>query len=181
MYRYFKKNDNTDHISEWKSKGLSDEIIKPPTSNNSLAPKLSYVGNGIRVTFNGSCFKQDTLPYTRGTIVNKCIFYELSSNLNYNQNITLENCFFGAVKLINNADINKYKYPGHGTEFDGHGSFLFPSGGFGQNVIIFGVNMSSSLHVDNKKIYILILGEGPTQGIDGTTLTAEKNIQLILL
>ena len=28
---------------------------------------------------------------------------------------------------------------------------------------------------------ILILGEGPTQGLDGTTLTAEKSIQLTLL
>ena len=36
--------------------------------------------------------------------------------------------------------------------------------------------MSSSVHVDNKKKYILILGEGPTQRLDGTTLTAEKKI-----
>ena len=41
--------------------------------------------------------------------------------------------------------------------------------------------MSSSVHVDNKKHDILILGESPTQGLDGTTLTAEKNIQLTLL
>ena len=34
--------------------------------------------------------------------------------------------------------------------------------------------MSSSVNVDNKKKYILILGEGPTQGLDDTTLTAEK-------
>ena len=34
--------------------------------------------------------------------------------------------------------------------------------------------MSSSVHVDNKKKYILILGEGPTQGLDDTTETAEK-------
>ena len=39
MYRYLKKIGNIDHISEWKSKGLSDGIIKsPPTSNDSLAP-----------------------------------------------------------------------------------------------------------------------------------------------
>ena len=38
--------------------------------------------------------------------------------------------------------------------------------GFGRNVIIFGVDMSSSVHVNNKKKYILILGEGPTQGLD---------------
>ena len=34
--------------------------------------------------------------------------------------------------------------------------------------------MSSSAHADNKKKDILILGEDPTQGLDGTTLTAEK-------
>ena len=34
--------------------------------------------------------------------------------------------------------------------------------------------MSSSTHADNKKKDILILGEDPTQGLDGTTLTAEK-------
>ena len=34
--------------------------------------------------------------------------------------------------------------------------------------------MSSSVHVDNKKKDILILGEGPTQGLNDTTLTAEK-------
>ena len=34
--------------------------------------------------------------------------------------------------------------------------------------------MSSSVHIDNSKKYILILGEGPTQELDSTTLTAEK-------
>ena len=33
--------------------------------------------------------------------------------------------------------------------------------------------MSSSLHVDNKKKDILIVGNGPTQGLDDTTITAE--------
>ena len=33
--------------------------------------------------------------------------------------------------------------------------------------------MGSSVHVDNKGKDILILGEGPTQGLDGTTFTAE--------
>ena len=41
MYKYFKKIGDTDYISEWKYKGLSDEIIKSPTtSNNSLAPVI---------------------------------------------------------------------------------------------------------------------------------------------
>ena len=41
--------------------------------------------------------------------------------------------------------------------------------------------MSSSAHVNNKKEDILGLAEGPIHVLDGTTLTAEKNIQSISL
>ena len=57
--------------------------------------------------------------------------------------------------------------------FDSQSEFLFSDGSYGKNVIIFGADMSSSVHVDNKGKNILILGEGPTQGLDYTTLTAE--------
>ena len=43
----------------------------------------------------------------------------------------------------------------------------------GRNVIIFGADMSSSIHVDSKNKNILILCEGPTEGLDDTALTAE--------
>ena len=82
------------------------------------------------------------------------------------------NFLFGAVKVTKNADISKYKYFGYGIGFDGKGVFSRPSGGFSNNAIIFGVDMSSSVHIDNTKKDILILGEGPTQGMGGTTLTA---------
>ena len=42
-----------------------------------------------------------------------------------------------------------------------------------KNVIIFGVDMSSYVHVDNKKKHISVLGKGPTQELDDTMLTAE--------
>ena len=57
--------------------------------------------------------------------------------------------------------------------FDRRSSFSFPSGGFAQNVLIFGAHMSISIHIDNKKKDILVLGRGPTQGLE-CTLTAEK-------
>ena len=50
----------------------------------------------------------------------------------------------------------------------------------GENVIILGVDMSSSVHIDNKDKYILIPGEGPTQGLDDTTLTAESKYPINL-
>ena len=80
---------------------------------------------------------------------------------------------FGVVKLIRNADTDKYKYSGYGTGFDRCETFSIANG-FGKNVTVFGVDMSSSVHVDNKKKDLLILGEAPTQELDDTTLTAGK-------
>ena len=50
-----------------------------------------------------------------------------------------------------NADIDKYKYSGYGIGFDRKGSFSFSGIGLGRNVIIFGVEMSSSTKIDNRK------------------------------
>ena len=60
---YFKRASNTNnYVLSWKPKGLSDEIIKPPsTSNNALNPLLNYVGTKIRVEFKGSCLEKDEI------------------------------------------------------------------------------------------------------------------------
>ena len=64
---------------------------------------------------------------------------------------TLKNFLFGAVRLTEKSAINKYQYSSYGIGFDRKSSFSFPVGGFYQNVIIFGVHMSSSVPVDNNK------------------------------
>ena len=46
----------------------------------------------------------------------------------------------------------------------------------GKNAIIFGVDMSSSVHIDNNKKDVSILGEVPTQ--DDTTLRAEAQYSI---
>ena len=45
-----------------------------------------------------------------------------------------------------------------------------------KNVIIYGVNMSSSVHIDKKEKYILILGEGPIEGLDNTKFNSKSSI-----
>ena len=80
---------------------------------------------------------------------------------------------FGSVKLPKNADLDKYKYSGYGIGLDSRSEFAFTDESFGKNVIIFGADMNSSVHIDNKEKYILILGGRPTQRLDDTTLTAE--------
>ena len=165
---------NTNLISSWKSKGLSAESIKPiTTSDNSLTLELNYYATKTRVKLNGSWSEQSKISYTHSTIVNIYIVYELGASSSHENDPTLKNCLFGAVTLTKNADIDKYGYSGYGIGFDRRGSFSFPGGGFGQNVIIFGVDMSSSAHIDNKKKDILVLGKRPSEGLQHT-LNAEK-------
>ena len=72
MHMCFKKIGNTDHTLSQKSKQLSDESIKhPSTSDNIYNSLLNYVGTKIRVKFNGSCLKQNKNIYAHGKIVNK--------------------------------------------------------------------------------------------------------------
>ena len=158
---------------------LSAESIKPPTtSDNSLTPKLNHYGTRTRVKFNGSCFngsslQQSKISYTHSTKVKIYIFYELAASGSHNNDPTPNNCWFGAVTLTKNTDLDRYKYSGYGIGFERRTSFSFTSSGLGQNVLIFGVDMSSSEHIDNKKKDILFLGKGPTKGLEHT-LIAEK-------
>ena len=170
-----------DYVLSWKSKGLSAETIKPPTtSDNSLTPELNYYGTKTRVKFTGSCLKQSKISYTHGKVVNIYIVYELGASSSHVNDPTLKNCLFGAVTLTKNADIDKYGYSGYGIGFDRRSSFSFPGGEFGQNILIFGACMSSSAHIDSKKKDILVLGKGPTQGLQ-YTLTAEKICSNLIL
>ena len=129
----------------------------------------------MRVKFTGSCLKQSVISYTHRKIVNIYVVYELGASTSNNNDPTRKNCLFGGVTLTKNADIDKYGYSSYGIRFDRRSSFSFPGGGFGQNVLLFGADMSSSAHADNKKKDILFLGKGPTQGLEHT-LTAEKNV-----
>ena len=71
VHKYIKIIANTKYISEWKSKGLSEESIKPfPASDNSLASLIDYYSYNKRVEFNGSILRQPKVSYTHGKIVN---------------------------------------------------------------------------------------------------------------
>ena len=177
MGKYSKLNSfagAADYVLSWQSKGLSNENIRPPTtSDSSLTPELNYYGTKTRVKFTRSCLKQSSHILTHKKVVNIYIVYELGVSSSNFSDPTIKNCLFGAVTLTKNVDIEKYKYSGYGIGFDRRSSFSFTGGGFGQNVLIFGVDMSTSIHIDNKGKDILVLGRGPTQGLE-RTLTAEK-------
>ena len=153
MRKYFKRVagvGNGNYIYFWKYKGLSDEnIITPVAIDYPLNLKLSHFGTKRCIEFNGSCSKQDKITHNRGKAVNIYIVCEMSKKYDISSYFYTGKLLVLAVSLTN-ADIDRYKYSGYGTGFDRKGLFSV-SNGVGRNVIIFGVGMSSSPHIDNKK------------------------------
>ena len=161
--------NNTLPILSWQSKESFTEYIDPPT--NSLSPSINYVGSNINIQSN-------KLTNTYGKVVKIYIVYELGASSSYVNDRTLKNCSFSAVILTKNTDISKYGYSGYGIGFDRRGSSSFPSGGFGQNVLIFGWDMSSSAYIDNrtKDIFGYISSWKRTNTRIRTYINCRKNV-----
>ena len=89
----------------------------------------------------------------------------------------LKNCLFGAIEAArpgNTTDPDNFIYSGYGIVFEHTGTFSHPEGNLARNVIIFGADMSSSVHASNKTKVILLLGKGLIQKIERATVYAEK-------
>ena len=81
---------------------------------------------------------------------------------------------FLVLPLTENADPDKYFYSGCAIGFGMRRTFLLSGGSeFGKNVIISRISNSSSAYFDNRNKDMLILGNGPTDGLDDTSLTRE--------
>ena len=125
------------------------------------------------IGFNGHCLIKSNICIPN-KLINLYISYTLGPQLiNFNTNFRLCNCLFESVKLTKTSDLDNNKYTNYDIGFDSREEYSLPDGSVGKNVIIFGVDMSSPVDADNKEKDILILGKGPTQGLDGTTFTAE--------
>ena len=132
----------------------------------------------MSVKFNGSYFVQSKVLHpNNNNVVNIYIIYKLDTiNNTRNTDYTIQNALFGAVKITKNSGILKNKYEGYGICFDGGGTFTKGNITSGKNVIIFGADMSFSIHANNRTNNIYVLGDFLVQGINGTSIYAEKNL-----
>ena len=112
-------------------------------------------------------------------MANLFIVYELDTgSRDLNTEFFLNDCLFGVVKLTKNADTDRYKYSGYGIGFDSQSAFSLPDVSIGKILIIFGPDIRSYVHIDNKGKYILTLGEEPMQGLNYAILTAEAKYSI---
>ena len=88
---------------------------------------------------------------------------------NPTNNLRFKNYLFGLTSIVKILIKKKVC----GTTFDSASSWSFGND-FARNVIIFGVDNHSSSHLGNLKNNVLVLGEGPTYGINGSFDSPEK-------
>ena len=152
---------NISGILEWKAKDIYDSsnknLLNSVQNTKTVSPNIKKnIIDQLYVSFNGNYFKQDpiTIP---NNVINIYVVYKLDPIISTrNTDHTIQNPLFAAMKITKNTDFSKNNYTGYGLCFDEGGEFghTVKHGNFNRvtnakNVILFGVDTSSSIHVTN--------------------------------
>ena len=165
-------------ILEWKSKDIYDSLNKNVLNSvqniKNVAPDIKNINGQLYAFFNGNYFEQDPITIPNNVINIYCV-YPLDPILSTRDTtFTIQNALFGAMEITKDTDTLKYNYKGYGICFYEGGTFSKGTINNGKNVIIFGVHESPLVHANNKADNIYVMGDLFVQGINDTTLYAEK-------
>ena len=175
--------------SVWKSTGifnyLSNSNMNAVGDSKGILPKLKNDGR-INVYFSGNHFRQNKviIPNNNNVINSYCVYEMDPIASTRDTSFTIQNALFGAMQITKDPSNNsKNNYKGYGLCFDERSNFshtITQDGrqrtSNGKNVVIFGADMSSSIHATNRATHIYCFGEGLTQGINDTTIYAQKKL-----
>ena len=178
---------NPKNISEWKSTGIynhsSNSSMSTVTNTKTNLPNFKYDGR-MHVHLNGNHFQQIVagIPNNDDVINIYCVYQLDPIASTRDTSYTIQNSLFGAMQITKNAtDYDKNNYKGYGICFDERSKFghTMSEGGRthitnGKNVLIFGADINFSIHESNRANHLYIMGDGLTQGINDTTIYAEK-------
>ena len=176
-------------ISEWNSTGIynysSDSNMNAFANAKSNLPNLKNDGR-MHVHLSGNHFQQNKVIIpNNGNVINIYCVYKLDPIASSRDtSFTMQDASFGAMQITKNAtDNSKNNYKGYGICFDEGSQFghTMSEGGRthitnGRNVLIFGADMSFSIHRTNRANHIYVMGDGLTQGIHDT----EPNVKFVL-
>ena len=179
---------NSKNIAGWKSTGIynhsSKSIMNAVANTKTNLPNFKNDGR-MHVHLNGNHFQQIAagIPNNNNVINIYCVYKLDPLASTRDKSYTIQNALFGAMQITKDAtDYDKNNYKGYGICFDERSEFghTITEGGHAhttdaRNVLIFGADMSFSVHATNRANHIYLMGTGLTQGINDTTIYAEKN------
>ena len=157
-------------------KGIENTKKEMPTLKND---------ERLYVYLRGNHFQQNNVLTSSNdhvinkNVVNIYIVYKLDPLASTRDiSFTIQNTLFGAVQITKNTtDNSKNNYKGYGICFDERSEFGhtiteddFAHTTDARNVLIFGADMSFSVHATNRANHIYLMGTGLTQGINDTMI-----------
>ena len=184
---------NNKNISKWESTGVfhsSDYYSMNGIENTKKEMPILKNDERLYVYLQGNHFQQNNVLTSSNdhvlneNVVNIYIVYKLDPLASTrDKSFTIQNALFGAMQITKNAtDSDKNNYKGYGICFDERSEFghTITEGGHAhttdaRNILISGADMSFSVHATNRANHIYLVGTGLTQGINDTTIYAEKN------
>ena len=184
---------NIKKILKWKSTGIfnySDYYSMKGIENTKKEMPTLKNDERLYVYLQGNHFQQNNVLTSSNdhvinkNMVNSYIVYKLDPLASTRDKcFTIENDLFGAMQITKNTtDNSKNNDKGYGICFDERSEFghTINEDGFAhttdaRNVLIFGTDMSFSVRATNRANHIYLMGTGLTQGINDTTIYAEKN------
>ena len=184
---------NNKKILKWKSTCIfnySDYYSMKGIENAKKEMPILKNDERLYVYLQRNHFQQNNvLTSSNDHIINKnviniyCVYKLDPIASSRDKSFTIQNALFGAMQLTKNAtDNSKNNYKGYGICFDQRSEFghTITEGGFAhttdaRNVLIFGADMSFSVHATNRANHIYLMGTGLMQGINDTTIYAENN------
>ena len=131
-------------------------------------PNLKNDGR-MHVYLSGNHFQQNKIiiPNNNNAINIYCAYKLDPIASGRDTTFTIQNALFGAMQITKNADTSKYDYKEYGICFDEGTQFghTITEGGFthttnARNVLIFGADMSFSVHKTNSANHIYVMGDG---------------------
>ena len=176
---------NNKNISKWESTGVfnsSDYYSMDGIENTKKEMPILKNDETLYVYLQGNHFQQhNVLTLNNDHVLDKNVVNILASTRD--ESYPIQNALFGAMQITKNAtDYDKNNYKGYGICFDERSEFghTITEGGhahttYARNVLIFGADMSFIVHATNRANHIYPMGTGLTQGINDTTIYAEKN------
>ena len=184
---------NNKKILKWKSTGIfnySDYYSMNGIENTKKEMPILKSDERMYVYLQGNHFQQNNILTSNNdhvinkNVVNIYILYKLDPLASTrDKSFTIQNSSFGAIQITKNAtDNDKNNYKGYDTCFDERSEFGHTitedsraHTTDARNVLIFGADMSFSVHTTNRANHIYLMGTGLTQGINDTMIYAEKN------
>ena len=162
-------------ISTWKSTGifnyLGNSNMNAVGNSGGDLPDIKNDGRLYVYLSGNHCQQNKVIIPNNDNVINIYCVYEIRPIAsNRDTTFTIQNALYGASQITKNANTSKYNYKGYGICFDERSQFghTITEGGRahttnGRNVLIFGVDMSFSVHATNRANNIYVMGDGLTQ------------------